>query len=545
MNLSDREILELNELCGAVVDGTLTDAQRARLAMMLRESEAARRHYVRAMGQSASLHAYAAEMQVDAPDRPRARTISFRALGWLAGSFAAAAGFALAVWSARAPASRENAPAAPKPAQAVARITGEKNTRWAHSTGSGRAGGGAVATRGSALRRGQRIELESGYAEITFDSGARVVLEGAASLEINSAWDATLRHGTLKASVPPEAIGFRISSTAVDVTDLGTEFTMIADGAGAAEVLVLKGEVEVAPRNAPDVETILLRENESRRFEKAGMTEVADSGEKFARFTQHLTLDRISPTIRYGHWSFDETTGDVAEAEIVGGMIAADQARLAIIHADGGATRRTAGRHGTALSFDGQTEARGAFRGISSERPHTIAFWVKVPEDAQLSDAYSMVAWAMRLPKVGGRPVQISWNRRPAEGAVGALRTDFGGGYAMGTTSLRDGRWHHLVVCFEAGSERDVPVQVTQYVDGRLESSTITQTKMSSQPGHGDAAVPDVVWLGARLTGQQRRERFRGEIDEFFIADRTLEPNEIVALMRDNRPPNTSLAATP
>ena len=62
MNLNDREILELNELCGAVVDGTLTEAQRSRLSEWLRRSEEARRCYVRALGQSASLHTYAAEI---------------------------------------------------------------------------------------------------------------------------------------------------------------------------------------------------------------------------------------------------------------------------------------------------------------------------------------------------------------------------------------------------------------------------------------------------------------------------------------------------
>ena len=36
MSLNDRQILELNELCGAVVDGTLTETQRARLETTLR-----------------------------------------------------------------------------------------------------------------------------------------------------------------------------------------------------------------------------------------------------------------------------------------------------------------------------------------------------------------------------------------------------------------------------------------------------------------------------------------------------------------------------
>jgi hypothetical protein len=41
-----------------------------------------------------------------------------------------------------------------------------------------------------------------------------------------------------------------------------------------------------------------------------------------------------------------------------------------------------------------------------------------------------------------------------------------------------------------------------------------------------------------------RREHFRGEIDELLIADRGLEPNEIVSLMKNNRL-LSALAATP
>src|SRR5471032_2697824 len=90
MNLTDREILELNELCGAVVDGTLTEVQRARLARWLGESEEARRFYVRALGQSASLHTYAGEMQAEAPDAP-AKKIIRAARWWFAALPAAAA----------------------------------------------------------------------------------------------------------------------------------------------------------------------------------------------------------------------------------------------------------------------------------------------------------------------------------------------------------------------------------------------------------------------------------------------------------------------
>ena len=81
------------------------------------------------------------------------------------------------------------------------------------------------------------------------DSGAQIVLQGPAALDVNSAWSATLNRGTIKASLPPEAMGFSIQNPTVEVVDLGTEFTMFADAGGAStDVLVLKGEVEAAPR---------------------------------------------------------------------------------------------------------------------------------------------------------------------------------------------------------------------------------------------------------------------------------------------------------
>lgn len=154
-----------------------------------------------------------------------------------------------------------------------------------------------------------------------------------------------------------------------------------------------------------------------------------------------------------------------------------------------------------------------------------------------------MVAWATNLEKLSHRPVQISWNRRREEGALGALRTDFGGGWAIGTTSLRDGRWHHVAVYFCAGEEPNAPVQLKQYIDGRLESSTINLGKTRAA-GHADRALQDTVWVGRRLTGGQKYpERFRGEIDELLITARGLQPGEIVALMKDNRLPPSTLVS--
>ncbi len=532
MNLSDRELLELNELCGAVVDGTLAEAQRARLACWLAESEAARRYYVRMLGQSASLHSYAAEMHAEAPDVPvrPAKILRFPP-GW-SGLVAAAAAVVLGLFFALRSAPTGETSLRGQPSDDVARLTGAKNSQWTS----------AALVPGAHLKKGQRLELSAGYAEITFDSGARVVLEGAGSLEINSAWNATLRHGTLKASVPPEALGFRLSNSAVDVVDLGTEFTMIADALGA-EVFVLKGEVEAAPRAAAGEETILLRENESRRFAATGVSAVSDRARKFALFHEPLALERLLSATRIVHWSFDETFGEVLHADSSDSEPAVCDGEL---HADAGfGAVRIEGRQGRALGFDGRFYARASVPGISNSTPHTISFWVRVPEDAALSDAYSMVTWTTRSQKLGNRHAGINWNRDRTEGPLGALRTDFGGGHALGTTSLRDGRWHHIAVCFAPGDDHpDTPVQVRQYVDGRLESSTVIPGRTRGPAVAENPALTDIVWLGRRLgPSGPRPDRFRGDLDELFIADRGLEPQEIVSLMHHNRLPSAALAA--
>ncbi len=530
MNLSDREVLELNELCGALVDGTLSGAQRERLAGWLRDSEAVRRYYVRALGQSASLHTYAAELHTEAPDASAATPRIHRAVfGWGA-ALAAAAAVVLGFWFGPQLA-RQQAGVTAGRADFVAMVSGAKEAQWS----------GVAPRPGDRLHRSQRLELAAGLVEITFDSGARVVLEGPASLDVNSAWDGTLRRGTLKASVPLEAIGFRISNPAVEVVDLGTEFTMIADGRGVAEVFVLKGAVEAAPRADLEAETILLRENESRRFASSGVSSVSDPEKKFALFAEPLALDRFSPLTKYVHWSFDEDAGETIKADFDGTALEAFDAHLNSAAPEALAASRTAGHQRQALRFDGRFFAKAKFPGISGSSPRTVAFWVKVPDDA-VADAW-MLSWGTQVKKLSSRPVQISWNRRPAEGSFGALRTDFGGGYAIGSHDLRDGRWHHVAVYFSAGDDPAAPVQVKQYIDGRLESSTITLTPGRSGGSvlPGDAALIDTVWLGCRLTGK-RPERFRGEIDELFIADRGLEPNEIVSLMNDNRLPVAGLA---
>ncbi len=532
MTLTDRETLELNELCNALVDETLADSQRERLERRLADSDNARRFYVQAMDLSGSLCLYAGEMQMEAADAPARVATPGSSLKWMWAAVAASLAIAGGFWAAgrnQPQAVEMVATAAGQPVEYVARLTGEKNCRWSDAA--------VNRTTGDFFRRGQQLDISQGYAEITFDSGAVVLLEGPAVFDVESAWNATLRRGTITAKVPPQAVGFRVSNPAVEVVDMGTEFSMVADGQNEAEVFVLTGAVEAVPAGEEGQESLLLRANESRRFALTGRVSSArDHEQMFARFRALVTLDSPSEPVRYVNWSFDALEGDVLPARVIGFAPKGHDFKLLRHTRAAIASALVAGFRGRALRFDGKQVAKAEFPGLSGGFTRTIAFWVNVPELAPLASSYSMVAWRADSDKLGSRPVHIGWNRNPDEGPIGALRTDFSGGYAMGTMSLRDGRWHHLSVIFVPGDDPKAPVHVKQYVDGRLESNTVTPGPKRSIAGNfkpdESLADGDILWLGCRLGASgPKRERFVGSIDELVIADQSLEPGEVVRLM--------------
>jgi hypothetical protein len=88
--------------------------------------------------------------------------------------------------------------------------------------------------------------------QIEFYSGARVILEGPAALELVSAGEARLDFGKLSARVPEPAHGFKVYTPEATVTDLGTEFGLNLRKAQPAKLEVFEGKVQVATESTPD-----------------------------------------------------------------------------------------------------------------------------------------------------------------------------------------------------------------------------------------------------------------------------------------------------
>jgi hypothetical protein len=89
-------------------------------------------------------------------------------------------------------------------------------------------------------------DLREGVAKMDLDQGTSLLLEAPCQIELKSVGEVTLGNGRLAAVVPPQAAGFRVRTRTALITDLGTEFGVIARSDGSTEAHVLKGHVSVA-----------------------------------------------------------------------------------------------------------------------------------------------------------------------------------------------------------------------------------------------------------------------------------------------------------
>jgi hypothetical protein len=162
----------------------------------------------------------------------------------------------------------------------VGRITGMKDCHWADPDTETHAG--------SLVPVGQKYSLTSGLMEITFVSGATVILEGPCTYEVESAAGGFLAVGKLLARVESRARKvnsaanqksenispkspsslFAVRTPTSIVTDLGTEFGVEVDEDGHTASYVYQGSVKIQPlaaQNKTRFKDMILRKGESIR----------------------------------------------------------------------------------------------------------------------------------------------------------------------------------------------------------------------------------------------------------------------------------------
>jgi hypothetical protein len=109
------------------------------------------------------------------------------------------------------------------------------------------------------------LHLSVGLARLDFHNGATITLQGPADFEILTKDHMRLNSGILTASIPESAIGFEVTTPAMEVVDLGTAFGVAVGIDGETDVCVFEGEVAVTHHDNAARSTHRLREGNAMR----------------------------------------------------------------------------------------------------------------------------------------------------------------------------------------------------------------------------------------------------------------------------------------
>lgn len=513
----------LERLIAAYFDQELTAAEKRELEAMLLGSARARQIFLdqsewHGLTREWALQGQAAALMADAPAEKKA--VPFARRAWIAAGLAAC--LALGAWLLL-----PGAKVVPgvvqqeDPARADVALLGQAiDVEWESTAHA----------KGSALPKGW-LKIRKGTLQLDFYSGARVVLEGPASLELISPDLARLELGKLTAKVPPPAEGFTVLNAKLRVVDRGTEFGMSVNGSDDCEVHVFDGEVELQGE-VPDATARALFEGDAVSIRQGKSTAFSANRKSFADPGRMLQAVARETEARWESWrnasqSFRDSDGlrvyfDFEHFDPLG-MILRNQATGADEESNGSVIgcEVLSGRWAkkSALGF-AKTSDRVRFRTEGSSPSLTLMAWVRVdslPLDhnsllSMAPDKIGEIHW--KLDKSGrlllgmraaGEPVYESWERLESPTVV--TPQDFG-------------RWMHLatVIDGELGVMNHF-VNGIQVASGEMKRRVPVQLGLANL-GNFDAASPTSPGVG-------HVRAFNGRIDEFALFTRALSAGEI------------------
>lgn len=149
------------------------------------------------------------------------------------------------------------------------------------------------------------IKLIEGLVEIRFKTGARVIVEAPAEMKLIDERTAYLTSGTLTAYVPEPVTGFVVETPSVRVTDLGTQFGLLAYEGGSTDVHMLSGSVRALFRGSEGDDLSPLRHlhrNDAMSFDAAAgkVSRLDLDRERFAlSWDDVLYRPRVSGAIKF------------------------------------------------------------------------------------------------------------------------------------------------------------------------------------------------------------------------------------------------------
>jgi hypothetical protein len=413
--------------------------------------------------------------------------------------------------------------------ESVGRITGTVDCILEEGTGDRGQGAGAENPKSklrnpkSLVALGDTFSLRSGLLEITYNTGARVVLKGPVTYVVELKNGGFMSVGKLTGKVTTaSAKGFSVRTPTAIVTDLGTEFGVEVGRHGGCEVHVLTGMVQTRLLAGPgrEPQQVLLRAGEGRRYRpESGVAEiipvdrakfdgmlVADNDERRQRWLTYSRQLRTDPSL-LAYYAFESRGKD---SWILENVAATGEA----LHGEIIGPRWTTGR------FPGK--AALYFRGLGSGDK------VVLPEQDRFSFAgpFSVAVWFRVARFVAVHQVLVAkgddaWRvQQSSERDELVFATNYGetkGHGTLGQTEVTDDRWHLVVAVYEPMGDK---ARKRLHLDGRVDADSWTPL-----PLHHNTTP---VWIGnvCRIPDIPNRE-FKGLIDEVAIFTRALSAKEV------------------
>lgn len=376
------------------------------------------------------------------------------------------------------------------------------------------------------------LKLKSGFAQVEFVSGARVILEGPVEFQLINALEGFCQSGRLNAEVPQQAQGFKVGSPKATVVDLGTAFGLEVEKDGSAELHVLEGAVELHRAT----EFVSLHAGQSVRVGADGS--LGEFNETVPDYLNTAMLESRAANVgraRYQAWAINSR------------QIAALPGLAAYFTFESGAAwgRTLPNFSQTSLrspdgSIVGCTWKEGRWPGKGALEFRAIADRVRFGIPGQL-DSFTYVAW-VRLEaldhmwnslimcdgfEAGDAHWQINRNGRIILGVRGAKS---GRDYVSPVVFTPDrlSKWIHLAVVFDRTNHR-----VAHFVNGQQVSGETLrpETDFPMRLEHAELGN----WTPQENRDTRPIRNFQGRMDEVLIFNRPLPAEEIAGLHRSGQ----------
>jgi hypothetical protein len=535
---------EFDEAVAAVCHGSVSDERARALNELLRSDPAARDEYLLRVELHSRLASdpdlFVGVNEAGSPgwgtllpqdirplQSPRRKPV--RKLHWVVALAACVALLTAGWWGLREWRQGERRGATSK---AVAMLNRVVDAEWAP--------GEATPRLGAPLEPGW-LRLKSGLEQVVFYSGARVVIEGPADLQLISPDEATCQSGRLIAEVPPQARGFRVRTPQMHVTDLGTVFG-VAVKDRQTELHVFKGSVEF--RSSAGAAKQNLKEGAGAVTENSRATQLitADPAAFASLFDLQLKSSNAE-VLRHEQWRAASSRLDEDPSLLVHFDFA--QADMADWHLPNASKRKDTAPDATIVGcqwVEGRWPDKHAleFRNVSDRvrlsvpgeyESLTLAAWVRVQGlDRQINSLFmsdgfeaGTVHWSIRrdgvlgLTAIGSEPGHYQICASPP-----VLTLD------------RFGLWVHLAVVIDGGAGH-----VVHYLDG----VQVSENALTIKPPFriGVAELGNWNAQGFPENDPFMIRNFSGAMDEFCLFRRALSGDEIHALCAAGKPQPDSL----